>query len=489
MICFYSSIDGGHLDLLDFLVSCGIPCIKDNNGMSSLMQACQAGHHLIVDFFLERCSTLNLDINEKDRKGDNALCYAVRSERLDIVKNLLNRGSEVVTNKEGINVLAQCLNNGQHSIAQTILNGPADLQRAIMGRDEKGRTILHHLVASGDETNLRRLCQHFSPELDADNQGVTLLMTACQRSRISILKYLLGEVRVNIHAVDNRKRCALFYAIESSNLTAVNYILGLMKRLDEDIEGQTALFAAIMTGDLLIGEAILKSSFGRSMIHRCDKTGKNASHHAAILGRDAFIPLLVSFGCDMDLQDALGATPLMYACAGGHVSMASLLLRNEATIDSQDNEKQGALHYCFRDHPTLRCVKLLVNYGIDINTQDVFGTSPLMLACQKCAKSHISIVTYSLQRSADPFIQDKEGRDAFDHCPFDAEYVKGMMRRKGGEYDQNEDFPDLPDFASLLKSCPKHMRLTRVNSGSNNTNIFMLKIMLLGKEVTLSNAI
>ena len=30
-------------------------------------------------------------------------------------------------------------------------------------------------------------------------------------------------------------------------------------------------------------------------------------------------------------------------------------------------------------------------------------------------------------------MQDDEGRDAMDHTPFDAEYVKGMIRNKSGK--------------------------------------------------------
>ena len=411
----------------------GIPCHRDNSGMSNLMQACQAGHHLIVDFLLERSAGLKLDINERDNNGENSLFYAVRSQRLDVVKNLLNRGVEIVNNVNGINVLAQCMSDGYHNIAQTILHGPADLGPAIAGRDESGRTILHHLVASGDEQTLRKLGKLFQRNMDADNDGVTLLMTACQRSRVAILKYLMEELRVDNHAVDKKQRSAIFYAIESSNLTAVNLLLTRLRRLLPDVDGITALVAAVIAGDLLIAEAVLKSPFGRGMVHKLDSSSRNVAHHAATLGRDGFVPLLVSYSCDMDLQDNDGATPLMLACAGGHVAMASQLLRNEGTIDSQDNALQGALHYCFREKPTLRCVKLLVNYGIDLNVADDEGVTSIMLACHKCARSHISIVTYLLQRGADPFLQDKEGRDAFDYCPFDAEYVKGMMRRRGGE--------------------------------------------------------
>ena len=420
--------------MLDYLISCDIPLVVDNNKMTNLMQACQDGNQIIVDYLLEHAQKLGLNVNDRDCNGENALFHAVRSRRLDIVKNLLNRGAEVITNNSGINALAQCMDAGQHVISQTILTGPADLASSMKGRDARGRTVLHHLVASGDEPTLRKMSKYYSADIDADEDGATLLMTACQRSRISILKYLVEELKVDVHSVDLRNRSALFYAVDSSNLTAVTYLLGHTKALLPDADGKTALIVTIPTGDILVTESLLKSRFGRAMIHELDNEGCNAAHYCAMLGKDSLVPLLVSYNCNMDIQDHLGATPLMYACAGGHVNMVSLLLRNGATIDSQDKQCQGALHYCFRDHPTLRCVKVLVNYGVDINTPDANGQSPLMLACLKCARSHISIVTYLLQRGADPFMQDVDGKDGLDHCPFDAAYVKGMMRKKGGKH-------------------------------------------------------
>ena len=38
-----------------------------------------------------------------------------------------------------------------------------------------------------------------------------------------------------------------------------------------------------------------------------------------------------------------------------------------------------------------------------------------------------------LEAGADPVLQDIDGRDAFDFCEFDAEYVKELMRRKCGK--------------------------------------------------------
>ena len=57
-----------------------------------------------------------------------------------------------------------------------------------------------------------------------------------------------------------------------------------------------------------------------------------------------------------------------------------------------------------------------------------------MLACQACAKSDISLLKFLLECGADPILQDVEGKDSFDYCPFDGEYVKALMREKAGRF-------------------------------------------------------
>ena len=127
-------------------------------------------------------------------------------------------------------------------------------------------------------------------------------------------------------------------------------------------------------------------------------------------------------------------TPIMYACVGGHAYILLNLLRRKAKVELSDNFKRCALHYCFRKLvPSIKCVKLLIKYDIDINHADKDGVTRLMLAAQSCSKSDINLVRFLLDHGANPVLQDHEGKDAYDYCPFDAEYVKAIMREKGGK--------------------------------------------------------
>ena len=37
-----------------------------------------------------------------------------------------------------------------------------------------------------------------------------------------------------------------------------------------------------------------------------------------------------------------------------------------------------------------------------------------------------------LEAGADPVLQDCDGRDGFDYCPFNVEYVKALLRQHAG---------------------------------------------------------
>jgi len=96
---------------------------------------------------------------------------------------------------------------------------------------------------------------------------------------------------------------------------------------------------------------------------------------------------------------------------------------------------RNALHYCVSSSacsPSLRCVRVLVRWDVDVNQRDVNGTTPLMLACQTCARTCVTVIRVLIEHGADPIEQDCAGRDAFDYCPFNSEYVKGVLREKTG---------------------------------------------------------
>ena len=280
---------------------------------------------------------------------------------------------------------------------------------------------------------LEKLGRYYDPSIDGDHEGVTVLMRACQQTDLNIIKYLVEVMKVDYQKSDLRSRTALFYAVESSNFAAVEFLLNLYSVLEADDEGKSVLVYTVISGDIKLTRFLLHSKFGRTLLMARDKQQRTACHYAAQLGRDSILTLLHKHGCQKGLVDVAGTTPLMCACANSHASTACLLLRHGAAVDDLDNHHRCALHYCFDNPPSLKCVKVLLHYDADPNEGDDQGITPLMLACGSCTQTNIPVISLLLEHGGDPVYQDSEGKDAFDYCPFTAEYVKAMMRRKCGK--------------------------------------------------------
>lgn len=307
------------------------------------------------------------------------------------------------------------------------------------GRDTRGKTVLHHYVTRGNLALLKELAEHYTPELDDDADAMTLLMYACTKrtsTHLDIIKFLVEDLKVDINKKDKKGQNALIHAALSSNLNAVTYLLSQSSLcISSDNEGRSALCIAASGTLSTIVEALLECKKGQELAISKDNYGRTAIHYSAMHGREHALSMLKTYGCDINGQDDEGLTAVMYAVRGGHHRTVSALLKRAASLDICDNQYRSALHHCFlKPIPDPKCTKLLVKFGVDINQKDQKGVTALMLACQSCANSDISLIKFLLECGADPILQDVEGKDAFDYCAFDAEYVKALMREKAGMY-------------------------------------------------------
>jgi len=79
---------------------------------------------------------------------------------------------------------------------------------------------------------------------------------------------------------------------------------------------------------------------------------------------------------------------LLHICAKpiGVPSVVSILLDRGADVHIRDHESFTPLHMIFgnRDISShMECIRLLAEYGIDINSANMYGETPLHLACEK----------------------------------------------------------------------------------------------------------
>jgi len=106
--------------------------------------------------------------------------------------------------------------------------------------------------------------------------------------------------------------------------------------------------------------------------------GWTALMHAARVGHEDLVNLLLNHGADINAQSDDGFTALMRAAVKGHEAVVRILLKHGARIDLSDKGKATALHWAARKGHIV-IVKILLDAGADPTLQDDHGQTPMMV--------------------------------------------------------------------------------------------------------------
>ncbi len=107
--------------------------------------------------------------------------------------------------------------------------------------------------------------------------------------------------------------------------------------------------------------------------------GWTALMHAARVGHEELVNLLLNHGADVNAQADDGWTALMRAAVKDHEAIVKILLRHGARVDLRDEGKATALHWAGRKGH-LVIIKALLDAGADPTVQDDHGRTPMIVA-------------------------------------------------------------------------------------------------------------
>ena len=119
-------------------------------------------------------------------------------------------------------------------------------------------------------------------------------------------------------------------------------------------------------------------------------------------GDEAIVRLLLQQGVDIKAARGIDvATPLIVACSSGNESIVRLLLESEAEASEgvlcNSQDKMTPLHVAAWNG-SVEVAQLLIDHGVDVNTQDDSVGTPLVLAAYA---GHYSMVEFLLDTGAD----------------------------------------------------------------------------------------
>ncbi|BDI28665.1 hypothetical protein CCAX7_007160 [Capsulimonas corticalis] len=173
------------------------------------------------------------------------------------------------------------------------------------------------------------------------------------------------------------------------------------------------------TDGMLLGQAMLFPSLVRALLaHGADPNIRDASGCTALhwLGRRKPLEttqLLLDAGAAVDVKDDQGWTPLMRAIWCGKPDHVRLLLDHGADIHHVNAQGQSGLGLLagWGWHHGVEVQTILLDLGLDVNTQDNEGTTPLMCATRY---GHEDLMQLYLDHGADRTLRNAKGETAMD---------------------------------------------------------------------------
>jgi ankyrin repeat protein len=339
---------------------------------TALMGASGLGHQNAVRLLLKR----GANINQANQHGHTALRSAAEAGHTDTVRLLLKHGANI--NQATLRYAAEAGHTGAaRLLLEKLQEKPSVTSKKVLGQvDKSGWTVLMHAAKNGQTETARMLLDTFTTAEEktqyvnrSNSNGVNALNVAIQKNHIDTVRLLL-ESGATVNQVDTMEGLpVLMWASETKDLTLFELLLEKGANSEET-----------------------KANAYKLLAQRRDF--KHLFHQAAENGHTETVALLLEHGADVArVDEANGATALMWAAKNGHTETVKLLLEHGADVARADDANGAtALMFAAKKGHT-KTVSLLLEHGADVaHASKVSKTTALMWAAATGKKKTVQLL-------------------------------------------------------------------------------------------------
>jgi ankyrin repeat protein len=238
-----------------------------------------------------------------------------------------------------------------------------------------------------------------------DNDGWTPLNAASDSGHIEVVKLLLEEGAD--HAVQiNDGWTPLNNASANGHIKVVGLLLE--EGADHAVPnngGWTPLNTASRTGHIEVVKLLLEKGADLAVPNT---DGITPLYSASSKGHVSIVELLLDKGADFEVVNGYHQTPLHGAAFGNAAKTVNLLLQRGAPAHARDVLGRTPIFYAIRSGCTFAVDALLATTDMDINGQDLYGSTALSLIA-RCGRETMMTQVMSLPY-IDPSLNDHFGR-------------------------------------------------------------------------------
>lgn len=357
-------------------------------------------------------------VNQRNSYGNPILHHAVSVGNAEMVELLISKGADVnlkgqfdrvalhYANKKGMATIllmhgaivdaptnygetplhwaAQGVNGFGKQVdliefSETLIANGADVNKKT-GEGRSYRTPLSYAAEANNLPVARVLLAHGA---DVEGGGSSPLSYAGSNGDFVEMAQFLVENGAKVNQPSPSGWYPLMTAAGRGNIKVVNYLLARGADPNAaDRAGFTALYSAAGSDYGLATAAALLSHGAKPNARNMH--GGTALHQAASQGAIKVIELLLANKADVNAGDNEGYTPLHGAVSYGkndtRKTVVEILLKSGASANAKTTRDGETPFHKAIDRGDVEIVKLLLNYGADVNAVSKFGVSCLYFA-------------------------------------------------------------------------------------------------------------
>jgi len=394
-----------------------------------------------------------VDVNISDKEGHTVLHYAVKENKIEIVRKILaimnisqDDSTSINIQVYGDSVLKIAAEKGLSDIMKILLQQPGIDINIKDKHAHYGSTLLYSAIKHLENRAeiVEMLLNH--PEIDVNmisGDSGTPLFLATHFNYPDIVGMLLADknIKLDVHEMFHEmSQTALILGCKQNSVESVKLLLNHKACTDDYVnhKDDTGGCALLYGGALLYsggatGDDIAKMLLNRPGTEVNNVDGCSALHHAMAKNKlDLLKLLLANTTLKLDILDQNGVNVLSEACSTNSIECVNMFTRDKrcsaALINQKGTNVDSALTKAVRGGHFV-IVRLLLGYpGSDPNITDSGGLTPLMLAMMQNNNEYDDTNSVKLlldHKDTKLDVTDGEGRTAL-QFGLEANYLEGI---------------------------------------------------------------